>query len=495
MADKRIDELEEALTITSNDLFVLEQASTAKKLTGQTMTTFLTALADGHGGIQTIEKTSSTGTNPVIDTYTVTFADTSTTTFNVTNGVKGDRGATGPQGPKGDNATITSTSVQYQAWSSGVSYPTGTWVDNVPAVGQGEYLWTRTIVNYLDGAQTVSYSVSRMGVDGSGAVSTVNSVLPDGSGNVQLTASDVGALPASYQAPVTSVNGQTGDVVVSAGVTSVNTKTGAVVLAASDVGAKPLFKMSAELSSSGWYRIANIADTMLGSVLEFGIYIPYSVGSGQERAEVHRIKYPMAYGANAIFSDEYSAGDTLLIDKIRRTYGGTTDGVSTWGFDIHYTGNSAMDVYAELSGGNLTTDSLYLEDLASVSDAPSGETVYPEHKLSQRTEGDISSLCSFSKTSGNSGIDSFEVARRGNNINIHFHIKFSGAVSAGGDFWVGTANVPLPINGASAASYYSGRVLSSILKNDGSIVMRYVAGSGSFSSGNETDLYFNYTCD
>ena len=60
MADKRIDELEEATSITGTDLFVLEQANTAKKLTGQTMTNFLLALANGHGGISTIAKTSST---------------------------------------------------------------------------------------------------------------------------------------------------------------------------------------------------------------------------------------------------------------------------------------------------------------------------------------------------------------------------------------------------------------------------------------------------
>ena len=40
MADKRIDELEEATSITGTDLFVLEQANTAKKLTGQTQTEY-----------------------------------------------------------------------------------------------------------------------------------------------------------------------------------------------------------------------------------------------------------------------------------------------------------------------------------------------------------------------------------------------------------------------------------------------------------------------
>lgn len=60
-------------------------------------------------------------------------------------------------------------------------------------------------------------------------------------GAVVLDAEDVGALPDSYTAPVTSVNGMTGDVIVSGGgggaVDSVNGQTGEVVLTAADVGA------------------------------------------------------------------------------------------------------------------------------------------------------------------------------------------------------------------------------------------------------------------
>ena len=43
-------------------------------------------------GISSITKTSSSGTNPVIDTYTITYTDSTTSTFLVTNGVKGDTG-------------------------------------------------------------------------------------------------------------------------------------------------------------------------------------------------------------------------------------------------------------------------------------------------------------------------------------------------------------------------------------------------------------------
>ena len=216
MADKRIDELVEATSITTTDLFVLEQANTAKKLTGQTMITFLTALANAHGGITGITKTSSSGTNPVVDTYTITFADTSTWSYNVTNGVKGDTGATGAQGPKGDNITISLAEVKYQQGASGTTPPTGSWLSSPPAVSQGAFLWTRTIINYSDGTGVTSYSVARMGVDGTGSVSSVNGVSPDGNGNVALTPADIGALPDTYTAPVSSVNGNTGTVVITA---------------------------------------------------------------------------------------------------------------------------------------------------------------------------------------------------------------------------------------------------------------------------------------
>ena len=97
----------------------------------------------------------------------------------------------------------------------------------LPDTGTKGQVLTRT----KDGAAWVDPEAA------SGAVSSVNGK----TGAVVLTASDVGALPSSYQAPVTSVNGMTGDVVISGGgaVDSVNGKTGAVVLTASDVGALP----------------------------------------------------------------------------------------------------------------------------------------------------------------------------------------------------------------------------------------------------------------
>ena len=55
------------------------------------------------------------------------------------------------------------------------------------------YLWTRTTLTFNSGSPVVSYSVSRIGVDGSGTgtVQSVNDVQPDNNGNVELSASDI----------------------------------------------------------------------------------------------------------------------------------------------------------------------------------------------------------------------------------------------------------------------------------------------------------------
>ena len=312
MADKTINELTEATQILQQDLFVLQQENTAKKLSGQTLITYLLRMIDGHGGIGKAEKVSSvglvdtyrftfadgsvldipvtngkaitsvkqtsvigltrtytitfndgssqefavtdgrsiqsvqkTGTSGLVDTYTIAFNDDSSQSFAVTNGAKGDKGDNtythikfasqeptasshsmgdvpdkwigfywgnssaaptdwtlykwyqfkGDKGDTGDPAKLTSFVVEYQTSDSGTIIPSGAWKDSVPVVAQGKYLWTRTTQNFNTGNPVVSYSVSRMGLDGSGSVSSVANISPDVKGNVHLTAADVGALP------------------------------------------------------------------------------------------------------------------------------------------------------------------------------------------------------------------------------------------------------------------------------------------------------------
>ena len=83
-------------------------------------------------------------------------------------------GKQGPQGVKGQDGTsikITSKSVTYQASTSGTTAPTGTWSTTVPTVNNGQYLWTKTTVQYSDGNKTEAYSVSYKGTNGTNGTS------------------------------------------------------------------------------------------------------------------------------------------------------------------------------------------------------------------------------------------------------------------------------------------------------------------------------------
>lgn len=85
-------------------------------------------------------------------------------------GAKGEKGDTGAQGPKGDDGAdgrgIKSTTITYQASSSGTTIPTGTWSSSIPSLNPGQYLWTRTVIAYTDGTSSTSYSVGMKGATG-----------------------------------------------------------------------------------------------------------------------------------------------------------------------------------------------------------------------------------------------------------------------------------------------------------------------------------------
>lgn len=61
---------------------------------------------------------------------------------------------------------ISGAVVAYGKSSSGTTQPTS-WQSTIPSVPLGQYLWTRVTTSYTDGsADTVSYSISRIGADG-----------------------------------------------------------------------------------------------------------------------------------------------------------------------------------------------------------------------------------------------------------------------------------------------------------------------------------------
>ena len=86
-------------------------------------------------------------------------------------GTYGDKGDTGQKGKDGTSIKITSKSVTYQTSTSGTTAPTGTWSTTVPIVNNGQYLWTKTTVQYSDGNKTEAYSVSYKGTNGTNGTS------------------------------------------------------------------------------------------------------------------------------------------------------------------------------------------------------------------------------------------------------------------------------------------------------------------------------------
>ena len=102
----------------------------------------------------------------------------------------------GDDGKDGDSIYITSTEVVYIPSDNGITPPQANslatsdgknivdsngneiamnkWLSSIPYVIEGSYLWTRTTVNYSDGNSTVTYSVSRQGIDGTDGKDGIN---------------------------------------------------------------------------------------------------------------------------------------------------------------------------------------------------------------------------------------------------------------------------------------------------------------------------------
>ena len=61
---------------------------------------------------------------------------------------------------------VKSQVVTYQAGTSGMTVPTGSWVSSPPSVAAGQYLWTRTVTTYVSGKVVTAYSIARQGQNG-----------------------------------------------------------------------------------------------------------------------------------------------------------------------------------------------------------------------------------------------------------------------------------------------------------------------------------------
>ena len=130
MADRRIADLDEATVLTDNDLFVLSQSNQAKKTTWARILNYLATALDGHGGISSITKVSSLAN---VDTYRITYADSTVSSFTVTNGKE------------------ISAITQYWAVSSSASTVPSEWSDTRQEMtATYRYLWSYVRYTYND---------------------------------------------------------------------------------------------------------------------------------------------------------------------------------------------------------------------------------------------------------------------------------------------------------------------------------------------------------
>lgn len=227
MADKTVGELPRASTVTTTDLFVMEQAGQAKSLTGQVLINDLAAALDGHGGIKSItlnddytltfimsddtevQTTSVRGatgakgdkgtdgraitsvtkisTSGLVDTYKISFSDNTSANFTLTNGSSIKSIAkTGTSGLT-DTYTVTLTDETTSTFnvSNGNGIASITLQSGTHAPGT-----TDTYKITFTNGEYTTFSVYN-GLNGSGSVVSVNTKSPDASGNVTLTGDDI----------------------------------------------------------------------------------------------------------------------------------------------------------------------------------------------------------------------------------------------------------------------------------------------------------------
>lgn len=143
--DRPISELTPATRVQNSDLFVTEQDNTAKSVSGAVLIRDLAAALDGHGGISSISKT---GTSGLVDTYTITYADDTTSTYSVTNG--------------NSIASIT----QYWAVSDDPETAPSVWYQSLQTMtSEYRYLWSYTHFVFGD-STTLDTTAQVIGVYG-----------------------------------------------------------------------------------------------------------------------------------------------------------------------------------------------------------------------------------------------------------------------------------------------------------------------------------------
>ena len=109
----------------------------------------------------------------------------------------------GAAGLGGESTTIISNTVDYAISDSG-TVPPNDWLENIPPLQPGKYLWTRTVTEYSDGESSIAYGVSYQGENGTNGTDGINGT--DGTDGIGIVSSNV-----DYQVSDSGVTPPTGD--------------------------------------------------------------------------------------------------------------------------------------------------------------------------------------------------------------------------------------------------------------------------------------------
>ena len=199
----------------------------------------------------------------------------------------------------------------------------------------------------------------------------------------------------------------------------------------------------ATLASQGWYRVLKLEgqNFALGGTsfeIDFVVGRDYWATSN----EIHSIKL-QCVANQYIFSNESSASNIVLVDKIR--YIRETNNVGY--VDIHYTSSASNEVYVGFTVYNKRQDLFVAMGLTSAPDSPSALTIR-EYTFAAKTNAELTVTYV-----SNSYVDSAAVGRlhfwiRGDVIVCLFNLGQVSAMATGTDFVkIGSVSFPrsLPV--------------------------------------------------
>lgn len=159
--------------LSAATVFLYQRATSASSITKPTGTltyTFATGTLTGQLGSWEQSIPASNG-NPcfVIQATAIGTGDTDTISPSEWSNIielvsDGKNGTDGKDGEAGIG--IKTTTIEYSVSDNGVQFPQSGWQEDIPEVDQGKFLWTRTTIEYTNNTSSVSYSVSKNGVNG-----------------------------------------------------------------------------------------------------------------------------------------------------------------------------------------------------------------------------------------------------------------------------------------------------------------------------------------